>query len=118
MTPTQSHVVEWLAKGAVGCSSKAMAMWLAFNQKTDDWDPHPHDPDDLDRCLKLLVWAPLLRLQLPRMAELSPAWKALVARWDEIEASHLEEVGLGWTKARSAPKTYKLMRSILDGVTA
>lgn len=45
-------------------------------------------------------------------------WAALIARWDEVEASHLEEVGLGWTKAWLAPKTYALMQEILDSARA
>ncbi len=57
--------------------------------------------------------APGLRPLIPKMAEVSKDWAALVPRWDEVEASHLAEVGLGWTKARSAPKTYELMASIL-----
>ena len=43
-----------------------------------------------------------------------PMWAALMERWDEIEACHLEEVRLGWAKAKSAPKTYDLMRSVID----
>jgi hypothetical protein len=50
------------------------------------------------------------------MRGLSPYWAALVDRWSEIEASHLAEVGLRWTKARSAPKTFKLMCEILDPI--
>ena len=117
MTETQTQVANWLANGEVGSSSKAMALWLAYGQRNNDadWD-HPHDPDDLDRCLKLLFLAPGLRKLLPMMAKLGPHWAALVARWDEIEVAHIAEVGLGWTKARSAPKTYALMRSILDPI--
>jgi hypothetical protein len=72
----------------------------------------------MDRCLKLLHRAPGLRERLPLMAELSPTWAALVARWDDIEALQLDEIGLGWTKSRSAPRTYELMRSITDGVAS
>lgn len=110
--------MDWIAAGrGVGMSSRTMALWLAFDRKDDPhgFGPsHPHDPDDLDRCLRLLALVPELRLHLPRMAELSREWAALIPRWDEIERSHIEEVGLGWTKARSAPKTYQLMRDILD----
>ena len=113
MTETQKQVIEWLALGEVGLSSRCLALWLGFGQLVL---PHecfePADPGDLDRCLRLLAWAPGLRPMLPRMAEVSPAWAALVARWDEVEASHLAEVGLGWSKGRSAPKTLKLMESI------
>ena len=112
MTETQKQVVKWLATGRVGMSSKCMAMWLAFGEHTEDRFC-PADPDDLDRCLKLLDKAPGLRPLIPKMAEVSKDWAALVPRWDEVEASHLAEVGLGWTKARAAPKTYELMASIL-----
>ncbi len=30
-----------------------MAFWIAFDKPTDDLHTHPHDPDDLDRCLRL-----------------------------------------------------------------
>lgn len=114
---TQSAVIDWLATGSKGRSSECMAMWLAFGKRAND-GAHPHDPDDLDRCLRLLCVATGLRRLLPKMAEVSPYWKALVERWDEIEQSHLDEAGLAWSKGRSAPKTYALMRSILDPVEA
>lgn len=112
MDLTQKQVIRWLATGRVGMSSKCMAMWLAFGEHTED-RYCPSDPDDLDRCLKLLQSAPGLRPLIPKMAAVSKDWAALVPRWDEVEASHLDEVGLGWTKAKRAPKTYALMRSIL-----
>lgn len=116
MDETQEAVVDWLANGQVGVSSRCMAMWLGFGKRTqDEFGGYPHDPDDLDRCLKLLHRAPGLRERLPNMAELNKTWSALVARWDEIEASHLNEVGLGWTKARRAPKTYALMQEVIAG---
>jgi hypothetical protein len=89
-----------------------MALWLGFGERVNQ-PSHPYDPTDLDRCLRLLETAPGLRQDLPKMAELCPKWAALVARWDEVEASHLAEVGLGWTKGQQAPKTYALMDSIL-----
>lgn len=113
MTETQQQVIKWLAMGEVGLSSRCMALWLGFGQLVL---PHerlgPADPGDLDRCLRLLAWAPGLRPMLPKMAEVSPAWAALTARWDEVEASHLAEVGLGWLRGRRAPTTFALMESI------
>lgn len=119
MTPEQpAHfpgLLEWLASGRRGVSSNSIVQHLTGIQTLRGWGIDiPHDPDDLDRCLALLERVPALRPQLPSMASASPLWAALVARWDEIEASHLAEVGLGWTKAKSAPKTYRLMRSVID----
>ena len=116
MDATQEAVIGWLANGEVGASSKCMAMWLAFGKRTrNEFGGYPYDPDDMDRCLKLLAIAPGLRERLPKMAELNKTWAALVARWDEIEAMQMDEIGLGWTKARSAPKTYALMQEVIDG---
>ena len=114
MTETQSQVVKWLATGSIGASSKCMAMWLGFGELTPGAaSDYPYDPDDLDRCLMLLDKAPGLRPLIPKMAEISPAWARLSERWEEIERSHLDEVGLRWTKAKSAPQTYKLMQSVI-----
>lgn len=115
---TPDGLVEWLASGRRGISSNTIVQhitgWPAIG---DIWDPDiPNDPADFDRCLKLLQAVPELRARLPQMRNCSPAWSAMVDNWAEIEACHLEEVGLGWTKAKSAPKTYKLMRAVIDAV--
>lgn len=115
MTPVQNATLHWLAQGETGRSSETMAFWLAFGIKPSDAS-HPLDPADFDRCLRLLARAPELRPRLQQMDVLDRYWAALVKRWDDVEACHLDEVGLGWTKARSAPKTYDLMQSILDPV--
>jgi hypothetical protein len=115
MTPIiQTKIAMWFIHGKVGLSSKTMASWLGFSEKFEDGQNYPHDPDDLDRCLQLLNFVPELRIFLPNMAVLSPVWKALIESWDEIENSHINEVGLGWSKNRSAPATYYLMRNIIE----
>lgn len=114
MDTTQKAVINWLANGETGLSSETMAFWLAFDVKKEDGS-HPHDPDDMDRCLNLLSVAPGLRDRLPKMAELNKTWAALVARWNEIESMQMDEIGLGWTKAMSAPKTYALMKEVING---
>lgn len=113
MTPAQSAALEWLANGETGVSSETMAFWLAFEIRKGDGS-YPHDPADLDRCLLLLDRVPEMRAHFHRMAEINPVWAALVENWERIEASHTAEVGLGWTKAGSAPKTYALMCSIIE----
>lgn len=114
----QRKTLRWLADGETGESSETMAYWLAFNIKRGWGVCHPHDPADFDRCLKLLAAVPELRPDLPRMRELGPAWSALVSRWIEIETCFLSEAGLGWANAARAPKTFVLMRSILDAVAS
>lgn len=107
--------VHWLAAGERGTSSETIFTHLTgVNALGNDRADHPHDPDDLDRCLALLNQVPELRAGFGRMAEVSPEWAALVKHWAEIEQSHLDEVGLGWTKAKSAPRTYALMRKVIE----
>lgn len=111
----QHDVVVWLAGRGTGSSSKTMAFWLGFGVRCEQ-PSHPWDPADFDRCLGLLAAVPELRASLGAMRGISNTWHRLIDHWDEIEASHLDEVGLGWTKANSAPKTYQLMSQVIDEV--
>ncbi len=107
-------ILNWFATGHVGLSSKAMASAVAGidNCKKD----HPSDPDDLNRCLLFLNSVPEAREHLDRVAALSDYWQALIARFDEIEETFLKEAGFDWSKSRRAPKTYKLMKEILNPI--
>jgi hypothetical protein len=107
----KDKVLNWMGTGRVGASSKAMALHMTGAPCDGSY---PHDPDDLNRCLLFLEAVPEAREHLPRMATLNKVWAALVGRWDEIEASFLGEVGRDWCDAHSAPKTYKLMREVID----
>ena len=111
MTPAQQKTLEWLAKGETGTSSKTMAFFLGFDIKMKD-AYHPLDPADFDRCLRLLARVPEMRPHLHRMEVLSKYWAALIRSWDAVEQCHLQEVGLGWSKARTAPLTYDLMQQV------
>lgn len=111
-------LVEWLSSGERGVSSNTIVQHLT-GIPACGYDNHvgaPQDPADLDRCLALLEAVPLLRAFFVHMRTCSPEWAALVPIWDRLEASHLAEAGLGWKKARSAPKTYALMRSVLEPI--
>jgi len=111
---SKDRVVRWMLRGRVGLSSKMIASYLTFGIKSQYY--HPEDPSDFDRCLVLLNEVPELRSELPRMSEISESWKVLVDNWDLIERSHIDEVGIGFSKSHSAPKTYKLMRGLLDPI--
>lgn len=91
-----------------------MAFWIAFDKPTDDRHTHPHDPDDLDRCLRLVADVPEMRPLLGKMASVSPVWAALIGQWDVITRLPLDEACLGWSKARPASQTYALMRKVID----
>lgn len=105
----KDKILNWFGTGSVGASSKAMA--LAVTDVKNDGS-HPYDPDDLNRCLLLLDAVPEIRQHMDKIAEINETWKKLIDRWEEVEQCFLGEVGLNWTKANSAPKTYELMKSI------
>ena len=54
-----------------------------------------------------------MRDHFDKIAALGVVWGRLVKRWADIEASFLDEVGLNWSKAQEAPKTYALMREVI-----
>lgn len=112
-----AELLAWLAGGERGVSSNSIVQHLTGIPAAGRHGMgHPYDPDDLDRCLKLLCKVPELAAEIDGMATASPEWAALIEHWDEITRSHLDEVGLGWTKARNAPKTYALMCRVLESV--
>lgn len=117
----------WLAQGERGLSSEAIVSHLTrqrvgrreFSTFAADY---PHDPDDFRRCELLLRQVPLARLMFASaMPSRSPEWAALVASWDEIAALLEAEVpgvydAIPW--GSKAPKSYALMRQLLDGARA
>ncbi|MBB3017613.1 hypothetical protein FHR70_000653 [Microvirga lupini] len=107
------NAIMWLATGERGTSSETLFTLTTGHDCTGDWGySHPHDPDDLSRCRKLLDQCPELVSCLPRVAAAGPEWAALVPRWDELCAL-MDEESPDWREGRgSAPKTYALMKSI------
>ena len=110
MPEIQTKVLSWIATGCVGASSQAMAM-AACGLPSDG--SYPHDPDDLNRCLLMLEAVPEVRAHFDKIAALGVVWGRLIARWGEIEEAFLDEAGRNWSKARSAPKTYQLMKEVI-----
>jgi hypothetical protein len=110
MPDIQVKVLNWIATGRVGESSKAMAVTACGLPSEGDY---PHDPDDLNRCLLMLKAVPEVRDHFDKIAALGVVWGRLIERWAEIEACFLDEVGINWSKAQSASKTYDLMRDVI-----
>ena len=106
-------VLGWFARGHVGLSSKTMA-FCAAGIPFDDTD-HPYDPSDFNRCLLAVSEIPCVRGAFPEIAKLSPQWRRLIARWDDIESSFVGEVGWNWEGGNRAPETYQLMQEVLGG---
>lgn len=114
----ESKVLDWFGSKNIGESSKYMALTLTGHSFDTKWigPVYPHDPDDFNRCYLLLKMVPELRELLPEMAEVNGHWKALVARWNEVEQSLISEIGENGEKSRRAPLTYNLMRSIYEPI--
>ncbi len=106
----KNSILNWYANGEKGLSSEAMAAALSGNTPTRIY--HPGDPADLNRCIKLVAAVPESRSHLQEVAKLSPQWEKIIKHWDELEKSFIDEVGFDWCKAKSAPKTFKLMNSL------
>ncbi|PZR93527.1 MAG: hypothetical protein DI537_10440 [Stutzerimonas stutzeri] len=106
--------LRWIVGEHVGSSSMAIFAHMTGVKPRQGFS-NPWDPSDFGRCLRLLRAVPEWRVRLPEMARRSKAWKALCARWSEIERCMEEEVGLNWEKSQSAPRTYELMKEIIDG---
>jgi len=97
----------WIMEGERGLSSNAMCKAI-HGIPADAGVDHPHDPDDFRRCV-LFLDATGSRPMLPLLREVSPAWAALVDAWDNIEAAFAEE-----RNGKTAPKTYELMKTVLE----
>lgn len=108
----------WIVGDDTGLSSEHL--WSVMMGVPTEGANHPHDPDDIGRCFRLLRTVPEWQYRLVRMMRgSSPEWAALVARWDEIRDSFIREVGgLDPSRNSRAPQTYRLMREILDGARA
>ena len=106
----QEKIIEWFANGEVGASSRVMASTVSGAKATDG--SYPSDPADFNRCLLFLDAVPEARGELHKLKAVNSHWEKLIERWLEVEISFLAEVGRNWSKAKSVPKTHRLMKSI------
>lgn len=105
-----ARAMQWLAGRDTGISSKAIMIHMLDGAPEEH--SYPSDPADLGRCLRLLALIPEWRGRILEMSAVGCVWAGLARRWDDLEKSMIDEVGIGWEKGRSAPRTYQLMRDI------
>jgi hypothetical protein len=98
-------MIQWMRTRPSAEAAVVMACWLAFGIRHGAGET-PQDPADFESCLLLLGAVPELRGYLRRMAKLSPAWKVLVQRWPDIEATFIKECG-----QYRCPKTAAMIRA-------
>jgi hypothetical protein len=113
----EKEILDWyMTSTDKGISSEAMAKAMLDKDATRGWSGcHPHDPDDFNRCLKLLRDCPTAKQYMHKVAAISETWKRLVNKWEELEQCFIDEVGLDWRKGRKlkASKTYDMMQQII-----
>ena len=107
----KDKILNWLANGEVGSSSKAMA--FCFAGVDCELNDHPVDVSDFNRCLLFLDEGPEARANMDKLRILSDTWSRLVDRWDEIETCFNAEAELGACISSKAPKTYALIKSVI-----
>jgi hypothetical protein len=111
----QENLIRWLAGGQRGVSSNTMVQHLTGLPALRDFHgDHPHDPDDMTRCRRLLEEVPELQAEFPRMATYSGPWAKLVEHWQEL-CGLMDTESPRWREGVGrAPKTYKRMRELID----
>lgn len=113
MDENMEKVLKWLGSSDTGMSSKALAFEFMNNVEYEDADFAPVDPADLGRCLRLIDKVPEVRKCVDSLATKYKAWAKIAPVWDKIAESMRDEVGIDWSKGRSAPITYKMMRPFM-----
>lgn len=107
---SKQKVLEWVFGRDTGTSSQNLAAeYLGVQARGHFGLSGPHDPADLGRCLRLIALVPEIRACVDSLALKSTHWAKAAAVWDEISASMEDEVGIDWSKAQRAPKTYQMM---------
>jgi hypothetical protein len=111
----QARYQAWKTGHDTGMSSECLGRQMAGISNAGRDNSYPYDTHDLSRCLRLLRIIPEWRPRIGEMAACGPIWAAMAARWDELEKSIEDEVGILWEKGKHAPKTYELLKQIREG---
>lgn len=111
-TTVEQRAAAWLRDGEVGMSSRAIHDHMLGVTACDGYS-YPLDPDDLNRCIKLLVLIPEWKPRMGEMIRHGKEWAGLASRWEEICQRFIDEVGVDWCKGSSAPMTYMLMKQAM-----
>ena len=114
------RLLRWYCTGERGLSSEAIARTAAGHPLGNVKDSRvPHDAADLRRCLLLLREVPeAFEHGVLVLAAKYDNWAALAANWKQMERTLVSESGADLSLRVRTPRTYKLMRGLLDKATA
>ncbi len=87
MDSIEKRALTWASGDDTGVSSKAILKVMTGQTISDDYC-HPHDGQDLARCVRLLDIIPEWRPRINEMKAVSDEWAALSAVWPELEGLH------------------------------
>ncbi len=98
----------WLENGETGNSAAAI-----FGRMTGRWvkASHPHDTDDLRRCVLLLRRFPEWEARMPEMADLSEEWRGIAMNWARLKGAFIAEATPALLRRRM-PVTAALLASL------
>lgn len=98
----EQRVRWWTEHGDIGIS--AATIYLAFTGRvigpliSEDRADIPHDPDDFQRCYRLLDRIPEWEFDLKKVVDKFPFWGPFVANWQEFKNLYVEEKPTGRCK--------------------
>src|SRR5689334_8762258 len=119
----EARALTWSLGRDTGLSSQSIAGFMT-GRGPNRWNryDHPHDGDDLGRCIRLLALIPEWRPRLSEMGKVSLEWGALAKHWDELEDMYSEAIACDEKQLRTAKAKwqalYDRMRAILDPIRA
>lgn len=102
----KDEVLNWLATGDTGLSSKTIAFATCGIKYPDSY--YPRDPSDFKRCLEMLEACPSIK-DLLCVKSLHKNWVRFVDSWDLMVEMYNEDVAK--TPGR-CPRLYKFMRKL------
>lgn len=96
----------WIEHGEIGLSSRTI--WTRLTGRPVFEVNHPHDPDDFERCHKLLEAVPEWKTQLDKLRTLSPQWNNLVEKWHVLTELYLQQI-----KTKEDNGMYEFMQRLI-----
>lgn len=108
-TTLEERQALWLVNGETGNSAAAI-----FGRMTGQWESnhHPHDADDLRRCILLLRRIPEWADQMHLMGSLSREWAGISENWAKLTAAFFAEATPELLR-RPLPVTVDLLKLIV-----
>jgi hypothetical protein len=84
----RTELLQWIATGEVGISSKTMCSAIVGAVTNDnitsrDFDI-PHDPSDFSRCYRFYKHCNLTQEELAKVKDVFPYWEPIILKWDDL----------------------------------